>query len=103
MKNWNEMTKEERENMASDIWTQVDPKKVFVDYVMSFYGPKGIYEFDFEVNEVIEAIEDRLNNKRYIDLPFDGDSVDREIVRDIVFAKRSKRLSLFKAGRSSMV
>ena len=54
----------------------------FVDYCMSFYGPGGIYDYDFCKGEIEVALSYRLIS--HSDLPFDGDTIDREIVRDIV-------------------
>lgn len=70
---------------------------VFVDYMMSFYSnqPDSIYpELDFDESEIRKALNTRLTRKKY-ELPFEGDSVDREIVRDIVL---QNRMDLFKAG-----
>jgi len=64
--------------------------KVFVDYVMDFYGKGGIYDFGVERDEVIRAIGKliaiRANDPDGIG--FEGDSVDRENVRDIIIANR---------------
>ena len=62
----------------------------FKKYVWSFYGRgEGIYKDFFDDNlkieEVEKAIEIRLSNMK---LEFDGDSVDREIIRDIIFKMR---------------
>ena len=64
---------------------------------MSFYSntPDSIYpELDFDEPEIRKALNTRLTRKKY-ELPFEGDSVDREIVRDIVL---ENRMDLFKAG-----
>lgn len=64
----------------------------FVEYVMSFYGPQQIYGDFFQNNlkreEVVAATENRLKMSHP---PFDGDSADREIVRDIIFRVRGKK------------
>jgi len=65
--------------------------------MMSFYSnrPESIYpELDFDEPEIRKALNTRLTRKKY-ELPFEGDSVDREIVRDIVL---ENRMDLFKAG-----
>jgi hypothetical protein len=59
--------------------------KDFIEYVMSFYGPGEIYDMGATREEVKEAVLVRLENT---ELPFDGDSVDRELVRDIILEKR---------------
>ena len=53
----------------------------FIEYVLSFYGAGGLYDINASVDEVKKAIRIRLLND---DLPFDGDTVDRELVRDII-------------------
>lgn len=56
----------------------------FIDYVMSFYGPGEIYDMGATRREVEIAIGIRLGNT---EIPFDGDSVDREMIRDIILEK----------------
>jgi len=58
----------------------------FIDYVMSFYAHGKIYDMSFHRAEVVKATKIRqlFTNQ----LPFDGDTVDRELVRDIVMAMR---------------
>lgn len=62
----------------------------FKKYVWSFYGRgQGIYKDFFgnnlKMKELERAIEIRLSN---IKLDFVGDSIDREIVRDILYKMR---------------
>lgn len=61
----------------------------FTDYVLSFYGPNEIYGHFFNHTlsreEVTQAIEERLQDDSF---PFDGDSADRERVRDIIEKNR---------------
>lgn len=54
----------------------------FINYVLDFYGAGGLYNFNFTKEEVVQAIAIRIETN---DIPFDADSVDRELVRDIVF------------------
>jgi hypothetical protein len=71
--------------------------KAFIEYVLSFYGPAGIYgrELIFgggvSEEEVVAALKVRKKNKK---VPFDGDSLDREIVRDIMLYLRGKKHDL---------
>tara|TARA_R110000823_G_scaffold3818_1_gene14479 strand:- start:163 stop:486 length:324 start_codon:yes stop_codon:yes gene_type:complete len=64
----------------------------FVDYVNQFYGKDGIYAEEFfppngaTPAEIVLAVKIKLLMN--IDLPFDGDSMDREIVRDIIAQAR---------------
>ena len=65
----------------------------FKKYVWSFYGEdQGLYRDFFDNNltmeEIEKAIEIRLSNMK---LAFDGDSIDREIVRDIIFKMRDPK------------
>ena len=54
----------------------------FVEYMLDFYGPNGIYDVGMTAAEVREALPIRLLERA--DLPFDGDTVDREICEAIV-------------------
>jgi len=65
----------------------------FKNYVWSFYGKdQGIYKDFFNNNltikEVEKAIKIRVSKMK---LNFDGDSIDREIVRDIIFKMRDPK------------
>jgi hypothetical protein len=65
--------------------------KEFVDYVMSFYGKDEIYDIGATREEVWQATCIRI--KRMKEEPrngisFEGDSMDREIVRDIILEIR---------------
>lgn len=67
----------------------------FYDYMLSFYGETGIYAkyvgCAFTIKEVKEA------TVRYLAIPpphrpeFEGDTVDRERVRDIVLIMRGQK------------
>ena len=60
-----------------------EPKVVeFVEYMLDFYGPNGIYDIGMTEAEVREALPIRLLERA--DLPFDGDTIDREICEHIV-------------------
>jgi len=59
----------------------------FTEYMLDFYGPKGIYPFKFtttEINIATQLYKTRLPQGR----EFYGDSIDREAVRDIIFEAR---------------
>ena len=62
--------------------------KEFVDYVLCFYGRRGIYEMvpPATPEEVGSALQKRKSHCEA--LSFCGDSTDRELVRDIILAKR---------------
>jgi hypothetical protein len=53
----------------------------FYSYVLSFYGKNGIYDMGATLDEVMEATAKYLKESS---IPFDGDSIDRENVRDIM-------------------
>lgn len=53
----------------------------FIEYVMSFYAKDGIYDIGATRREVELAIGIRLGRT---EIPFDGDSIDREMIRDII-------------------
>lgn len=61
-----------------------DSVEEFYDYFMSFYGDGGLYDFGATKEEIDQALEIRKNTPIYKDVPFEGDTVDREIIRDII-------------------
>ena len=55
----------------------------FIDYVLEFYGEKGIYPIKNTNKDVIvKAIKKRID--LYPSLPFTFDSIDRELIRDVI-------------------
>ena len=54
----------------------------FVEYMLDFYGPNGIYDIGCTEQEVREALPIRLLERA--DLEFDGDTIDREICEHII-------------------
>ena len=56
----------------------------FVEYVYSFYGTNGIYDMGANREQILSATKDHVAAAPY---PFDGDSLDREAVRDIMIEK----------------
>jgi hypothetical protein len=60
-----------------------DPKDHFADYVLSFYGPDGIYPMNATKEQIIWATAILIASGA--DVAFD--SVDREKVRDIMIDK----------------
>tara|TARA_R100000963_G_C4534160_1_gene34222 strand:+ start:166 stop:459 length:294 start_codon:yes stop_codon:yes gene_type:complete len=81
-------TNQQKGNMKTNEHT-----KNFKNYFWSFYGPEvGIYKDFFNNNltikELDRALKIRLSNMK---LEFDGDSIDREIVRDIIFKLRDPK------------
>ena len=58
----------------------------FTKYMLDFYGPNGIYPYNFtaeQVNLATQLYKTRLA-ANYPGQEFEGDSVDRERVRDII-------------------
>jgi hypothetical protein len=57
----------------------------FVDYVLDFYGVAGIYPMGVTRDDVLLATGIRMEQRK--DVEFDGDSFDRELVRDILIER----------------
>jgi hypothetical protein len=57
----------------------------FVHYMLSFYGPKGLYSMNATQVEVLEALAQYLLEAK---TPFEGDTVDRENVVEIIINNR---------------
>ena len=58
----------------------------FTQYMLDFYGPKGIYDYGFtpeQINLATQLYKCRMEDE-YGQTEFEGDSVDRERVRDII-------------------
>ena len=55
----------------------------FVQYCLEFYGYGGIYDYGFSFEEVCQGLIKRFEYRPSLD--FDGDTVDREYVREMVF------------------
>ena len=58
----------------------------FTQYLLDFYGPDGIYNYGFtaeQINLATQLYKCRLE-QNYPGQEFEGDSVDRERVRDII-------------------
>lgn len=61
----------------------------FIDYVQLFYtGPDAMYRYDFTFAEICGGMIDRFKARPLID--FDGDNVDRELVRDLIMDVRER-------------
>ena len=63
------------------------PQQEFIDYVFDFYGQDGIYDMQATKEQIATATNIRLKSLKYVKLPFDGDTIDREIVRDILISE----------------
>ena len=59
----------------------------FYDYVLSFYGPDGIYPMGANLTLVRKATQDLIRILKIKGEKFCGDSVDRELVRDLLIDK----------------
>ena len=57
----------------------------FVEYVYDFYGKNGIYDMGATRDNITTATIDYISSED--SLPFYGDSLDRERVRDILTSK----------------
>ena len=57
----------------------------FIKYCLAFYGPGGLYDLGATYGEIEAALAERLQRDPF---PFEGDTVDRELVRDILIETR---------------
>lgn len=64
----------------------------FVDYVESFYGEDGIYDLGFTVTRehIWNATSVHLMSLTAERSEFEGDTVDRELVRDLMIKAEGK-------------
>jgi hypothetical protein len=66
----------------------------FYDYVLSFYGPQGIYPMGATLPLIQQATQDLTQILQIKGEEFAGDSIDRELVRDLLIDKY--KLQFFK-------
>ena len=59
----------------------------FIDYVLSFYGPDGLYPMSANRTVVRKATNDIIKIGKIKGEEFCGDSYDREQVRDLLIDK----------------
>ncbi len=59
----------------------------FYDYVLSFYGKDGIYPMGATIELIQKATQDLIQILNIKGQEFCGDSVDRELVRDLLIDK----------------
>ncbi len=59
-------------------------KNEFVDYVLDFYGVSGIYPMGVTRDDALIATGMRIGVCRWLNVPYEADSIDREAVRDIL-------------------
>ena len=59
----------------------------FIDYTLTFYGPDGIYPMGANLTVVRNATNDIIKIARIKGEEFCGDSIDRELVRDLLISK----------------
>ena len=60
----------------------------FVEYCLGFYGPGGVYDYGFTFDEICRGMIKRFGYRPSLD--FDGDTVDRELVCEMVFEIRER-------------
>ncbi len=88
-------------SMKEEEDTAVGTMDEFYSYVLDFYGPNGIYDIGATEEEVKKATELVKNE---VGDDFEGDSVDREKVRDVILDQmrsEEEREEAEKAFRSS--
>ena len=59
----------------------------FYDYVLSFYGKDGLYPMGATIELIQKATQDLIQILNIKGQEFCGDSVDRELVRDLLIDK----------------
>ena len=59
----------------------------FIDYTLTFYGPDGIYPMGANRTVVLNATNDIIKIAEIKGEEFCGDSIDRELVRDLLISK----------------
>ena len=64
-----------------------DQMNDFIDYVMEFYGPDGIYPMGANRTIARKATDDVIRICKIKGQEFCGDSIDRELVRDLMIDK----------------
>jgi hypothetical protein len=65
----------------------------FYDYVLSFYGKDGIYPMGATLPLIQQATQDLTQILQIKGEKFCGDSIDRELVRDLLIDKYKLQLS----------
>lgn len=60
----------------------------FVEYCLDFYGPNGLYDYNMTEAEILFGLSALLLTRPEVE--FEGDSRDRENVRDIVLEMRGE-------------
>jgi hypothetical protein len=66
----------------------------FIDYTMSFYGPDGIYPMGANRTLIRNATKDVMRIAKIKGEEFCGDSIDRELVRDLLISKYNLTFSI---------
>jgi len=59
----------------------------FYDYVLSFYGADGLYPMSATLPLIQQATNDIIQILQIKNEEFCGDSIDRELVRDLLISK----------------
>ncbi len=65
----------------------------FIDYTLSFYGPNGIYPMGANRTVVRKATNDVIRIAEIKGEKFCGDSIDRELVGDLLIDKYNLQFS----------
>jgi len=78
------MTLQKVTEMMTQTEQQLDE---FVDYVFSFYGEGGVYPMGATLPLIQQATNDIIQILQIKNEEFCGDSIDRELVRDLLIEK----------------
>ena len=60
----------------------------FIKYMLDFYGKGALYDIGATREEILIATSFRLATCSWLGIRFEGDTGDREAVRDIIFMRR---------------
>jgi hypothetical protein len=59
-------------------------KKQFYQYLYDFYGKSGVYPMNATFKMIKESTQKHINALNCLDKEFCADSIDRELIRDIM-------------------
>ena len=79
--------------MAKQTIPDYTDRRVFADYCWDFYGPGHLYGHFFDDNLTRQELNVAVVARMKHDL-FEGDTIDREAVRDLLLEARNKPTSL---------
>lgn len=82
----NQITQSQVNNLKLKPGQVYNPTAEFSTYMLNFYGKGGLYDMNMTADEVLQGTVQYIQSGR----EFEGDSVDREAIRDIILANRGE-------------